>query len=158
MSYQLYPSDLTDREWDYIKPLIPPAKPGGRHRVTDMRLTLNALFYLTRTGCAWRYLPREYPPWQTVYGYFRSWRVDGTWQRLHDRLRARVRFWRRWLTPLADCARFGQMPSMPGTWCSGSGTCARALALTWKSSNEHPARKALQCCRGDGWLSGPSLG
>jgi putative transposase len=91
MSYQLYPSDLTDREWDYIKPLIPPAKPGGRHRVTDMRLTLNALFYLTRTGCAWRYLPREYPPWQTVYGYFRSWRVDGTWQRLHDRLRARVR-------------------------------------------------------------------
>jgi putative transposase len=94
MSYQLYPSDLTDREWDYIKLLIPPAKPGGRHRVTemtDMRLTLNALFYVTRTGCAWRYLSREYPPWQIVYSYFRAWRMDGTWHRIHDRLRARVR-------------------------------------------------------------------
>jgi putative transposase len=91
MSYQLYPSDLTDREWEYIKPLIPPAKTGGRDRTTDMRLTLNAIFYLTRTGGAWRYLPREYPPWQTVYGYFRRWRMNGVWQRMHDRLRALVR-------------------------------------------------------------------
>lgn len=91
MSNQLYPSDLTDREWQYIKPLIPPAKSGGRSRITDMRLTVNAIFYLTRAGCAWRYLPRDYPPWPTVYGYFRAWRLDGTWQRIHDRLRARVR-------------------------------------------------------------------
>jgi putative transposase len=91
MSYQLYPSDLTDREWQYIKPLIPPAKPGGRSRNTDMRLTLNAIFYITRTGSAWRYLPREYPPWQTVYGYLRAWRIDGTWQRIHDRLRGDLR-------------------------------------------------------------------
>src|SRR4029434_2177503 len=91
MSNQLYPSDLTDREWQYILPLIPPAKPGGRRRHTGIRLTLNAIFYLTRSGCAWRYLPREYPPWQTVYGYFRAWRWDGTWQRIHDRLRARNR-------------------------------------------------------------------
>lgn len=91
MRNQLYPSDLTDREWEYINPLIPSAKPGGRNRKTDMRLAVNAIFYLTRTGCAWRYLPREYPPWQTVYGYFRTWRIDGTWQQIHDRLRTDVR-------------------------------------------------------------------
>jgi putative transposase len=56
-----------------------------------MRLTLNAIFYVTRTGCAWRYLPREYPPWQTVYGYFRTWRREGICERLHDRLRGLVR-------------------------------------------------------------------
>src|SRR5215468_6462802 len=91
MSYQLYPSDMTDREWEYIKDMIPAAKPGGRKRLTDMRRTLNAIFYLTRTGCAWRYLPLEYPPWQTVYGYFRKWRLDKTWQHIHDRLRGDVR-------------------------------------------------------------------
>jgi putative transposase len=91
MSYQLYPSDLTDREWEYIKPLIPPAKTGGRHRKTDMRQVINAIFYVSRTGCAWRYLPLEYPPWQTVYGYFRTWRIDQTWQQIHDCLRADIR-------------------------------------------------------------------
>ena len=91
MNYQIFPSDQTDREWEYIKPLVPSAKPGGRSRTTDMRLVLNAIFYVDRTGCQWRYLPREYPPWQTVYGYFRTWRKDGTWQRIHDRLRGDVR-------------------------------------------------------------------
>ena len=91
MSYELYPSDLTDREWEYIKRLIPAAKPGGRDRKTDMRLTINAIFYVNRTGCQWRYLPREYPPWQTVYGYFRVWRITGVWERIHDRLRDLVR-------------------------------------------------------------------
>jgi transposase len=93
MSYQLYPNDLTDREWEYIKPLIPAAKPGGRKRQTDMRLTLNAIFYLNRTGCQWRHLPREYPPWETVYGYFRAWRIAGVWERIHDRLRDLTREW-----------------------------------------------------------------
>lgn len=91
MIYQIYPSDLSDREWEYIKGFIPAAKPGGRKRTTDMRLTLNAIFYLTRTGCAWRYLPREYPPWQTIYSYFRTWRLEGSWERLHNRLRSFVR-------------------------------------------------------------------
>ena len=91
MKKQIYPCDLTDREWEYIKDMIPPAKFGGRYRVTDMRKTLNAIFYITRTGSAWRYLPLEYPPWQTVYGYFRKWRLDGTWQHIHDRLRGDVR-------------------------------------------------------------------
>jgi putative transposase len=91
MSYQLYPSDLTDREWHSINVLIPPAKPGGRPRSTDMRMALNAIFYVVRGGIAWRYLPREYPPWQTVYRYFRQWRLEGVWQRINDRLRALVR-------------------------------------------------------------------
>jgi putative transposase len=91
MSYQLYPSDVTDREWNCIKALLPPATPGGRPRTTDMRLVLNAIFYVSRTGIAWRYLPREYPPWATVYGYFRRWRLAGVWQRINDRLRALVR-------------------------------------------------------------------
>jgi putative transposase len=91
MSYQLYPSDLTDREWEYIKRLIPAAKPGGRRRQTDMRLTVNAIFYINRTGSQWRYLPREYPPWQTVYGYFRTWRITGVWEQIHDHLRDLVR-------------------------------------------------------------------
>lgn len=91
MSDQLYPSDMTDREWEYIKDMIPAAKQGGRKRATDMRQTLNAIFYLTRTGCAWRYLPLEYPPWQTIYGYFRKWRLDKTWQHIHDRLRGDAR-------------------------------------------------------------------
>jgi len=95
MSNQLYPSDLTDRAWEYIKRLIPAAKSGGRKRQTDMRLTINAIFYINRTGCHWRYLPREYPPWQTVYGYFRAWRITGVWERIHDHLRDLAREQRR---------------------------------------------------------------
>ena len=91
MSYQLYPSDLTDREWNLIKALIPPATPGGRPRATDMRMVLNAIFYVSRGGIAWRYLPREYPPWATVYGYFRRWRLGGVWQQINARLRSLVR-------------------------------------------------------------------
>ncbi len=91
MSNQLYPSDLTDREWEQLTALIPNCKIGGRPRSTDIRMVLNAIFYVTRGGIAWRYLPREYPPWQTVYGYFRSWKRTGTWHRIHDHLRALVR-------------------------------------------------------------------
>jgi putative transposase len=88
---QLYPSDLTDRQWDCIKELIPSAKPGGRPRTLEMRSVINAILYLTVTGCQWRMLPHDYPAWQSVYTYFRQWRDDGTWQRIHDTLRAQVR-------------------------------------------------------------------
>src|SRR6266487_901450 len=88
---QVYPTDLTDPQWDCIKELIPPAKPGGHPRTLDMRAVVNAILYLTVTGCQWRMLPREYPAWQSVYGYFRQFRDDGTWQRIHDTLRAQVR-------------------------------------------------------------------
>ena len=88
---QLYPTDLTDRQWDCIKELIPPAKPGGRPRTLDMRAVINGILYVVVSGCQWRMLPREYPAWQSVYMYFQQWREDGTWQRLHDTLRAQVR-------------------------------------------------------------------
>ena len=91
MHTQTYPTDLTDRQWQYIKDLLPAAKPGGRPRSVDMRQILNAMLYLVVSGCQWRMLPKAYPKWQTVYTYFRRWRDDQTWQRIHDTLRAAVR-------------------------------------------------------------------
>jgi putative transposase len=82
---------LTDRQWEYIKELVPAAKPGGRPRTLDMRQVVNAILYLVVTGCQWRALPHEYPKWQSVYAYFRVWRVIGLWKRIHDTLRALVR-------------------------------------------------------------------
>jgi len=86
-----YASDLTNTQWKIIAPLIPPEKPRGRKRWVDIRAVLNAIFYLLRTGCAWRMLPHEYPHWKTVYYYFRTWKNDGTWKNIHDRLREKVR-------------------------------------------------------------------
>lgn len=91
MRNQLYPTDLTDSQWEFIKELIPPAKPGGRPRTLEMRRVLNAILYVVVGGIKWRMLPREYPSWKSVYHYFRQWRDNGAWQRLHDTLRARVR-------------------------------------------------------------------
>jgi len=87
----VYPTDMTDAQWEAVARLIPPAKEGGRPREVDMRSLLNAIFYMVRAGCAWRMLPKEYPPWQTVYYYFARFKKDGTWQRIHDLLRTRVR-------------------------------------------------------------------
>ena len=91
MKNQIYPTDLTDRQWEFIKEYIPAAKLGGRPRSLDMRQLINAILYLLQTGCQWRMLPREYPKWQSVYYYFRIWRNDGTWQRIHDTIRAALR-------------------------------------------------------------------
>jgi len=91
MCRRAYPSDVTEEEWAILEPLIPPAKPGGRKRPTDMREVLNALFYLDRTGGQWRALPHDFPPWSTVWSYFRTWRDDGTWERIHTALREQVR-------------------------------------------------------------------
>lgn len=87
----VYPSDLSHREWALLEPLLPAAKPGGRPRGVNLRRILNGIFYLLRTGCAWRYLPREYGPWSTAYHYFRIWRLSGTWERIHAVLRERLR-------------------------------------------------------------------
>ena len=87
-----YPaSDLTDPEWHILAPLLPPPKPGGRPRTVNLRRILDGLFHVLRSGCQWRLLPREYGPWSTVYGYFRTWRRDGTWERIHHGLRERLR-------------------------------------------------------------------
>src|SRR5438552_3594724 len=91
MEHKPYPSDVTDEQWAILGPLIPPARPGGRPRTTDMRRVLNALFYHTREGGTWRALPHDFPPWKTVYNYFQWWGWTGTWQRLLDTFREQVR-------------------------------------------------------------------
>lgn len=86
-----YPSNLTDDQWARIAPLIPAAKSGGRPRSVNMREVLNAIWYVLRSGCAWRMVPHDLPPWQTVYGYFRAFVVAGIWTKIHDHLREQVR-------------------------------------------------------------------
>ena len=90
-----YPSDLTDQRWELIYPIIPASKSnqrdGGRQRITDMREVLNAVFYLLRTGCSWRMLPHDFPTHQIVRHYFDRWEHDGTWNKIHDTLRGKVR-------------------------------------------------------------------
>ena len=90
-SRQAYPTDLNDTEWSVIAPLLPPPKATGRPREHPLREILNAIFYMVRSGCAWRMLPHDLPPWKTVYTYFRRWRLDGTWERLNAALREAVR-------------------------------------------------------------------
>ncbi len=85
-----YPSDLTDEQWPLIEPLIP-VYPGGRPRKTDLRDVVDAVFYVLRTGCQWRYLPLDFPPKSTVWRYFDEWRHNGTLDKIHDRLRRKVR-------------------------------------------------------------------
>src|SRR6266568_28229 len=91
MNEKIYPSDLTDEEWEWIKDLIPAAKRGGRPRTLCMRAVRNAIFYVTKGGIHWRMLPGNFPKWQSVYHYLRAWKLTGVWVRIHDTLRARVR-------------------------------------------------------------------
>jgi len=86
-----YKSDLTDKEWELIKPYIPPAKRGGRPRETDMREVLNAIFYVVKTGCQWDLLPHDFPAKGTVYHYFNTWRKEGTWEVVNRQLREQLR-------------------------------------------------------------------
>lgn len=86
-----YASNLTKDQGELLKRLIAAAKPGGRPRSIEMWDILNAIFYLLDEGCRWRSLPGDFPAWQTVYTYFRNWRIDGTWVQIHDQLRAWVR-------------------------------------------------------------------
>lgn len=88
---QPYPSDLTDEEWKIIARLVPRVKRGGRRAEHARREIVNAIFYVLRSGCQWPMLPHDFPPWKTVYTYFRNWRVDGTWSRIHEALRKKVR-------------------------------------------------------------------
>ncbi len=91
MARTAYPSDLTDAQWRLIERRIPPAEPGGRRRTVNMRKVVNGILYLVRTGCSWRQLPHDLPPWGTVHYYYRRFRLDGTWQKVHDALREKVR-------------------------------------------------------------------
>src|SRR4051795_12849815 len=87
---QIYPSDLTDEQWAVLEPLIP-ASHGGHPREVDMRRVVNGVIHRNRAGCQWRMLPKEYPPWQTVYYYFAQWRDDDTWEGFNRALREEVR-------------------------------------------------------------------
>lgn len=86
-----YPSDLSKKAWEIIKPLLPSAKPGGRPQIVSRRRIINAIFYVLKTGCQWASLPNDFPNHKTVFHYFRQWRIDQTWVRIHDTLQARVR-------------------------------------------------------------------
>jgi putative transposase len=91
MKRKKYPSDLTDAQWDEFAPLLPAAKPGGRPREVNLREVINGILYVLRSGCSWRMMPHDLPPWGTAWWYFREWREDGTWERIHEALRPKVR-------------------------------------------------------------------
>lgn len=91
MQQHSYLTDLTDAEWTVLEPYLPHAQAPGRPRLHSLREILNAIFYIVRSGCAWRLLPQDLPPWKTVYHYFRLWRIKGIWEQLNAALRQRVR-------------------------------------------------------------------
>jgi len=86
-----YSTDLTDAEWERLQLHVPPPNKRGRPKTHSTREILNAIFYLLKSGCAWRLLPRDFPPWETVYWWFRRWSLDGTFERLNAALRERLR-------------------------------------------------------------------
>jgi putative transposase len=86
-----YPTDLTDAQWEILEPLVPATQPILMPAKYALREVINAIRYVDRTGCQWRMLPHDFPPWESVYGYFYRWRKDGTWQKIHDALRRQLR-------------------------------------------------------------------
>lgn len=100
---EVYPTDLNDKQWQVISPLMPkskmercpgPSQPGRgrpRPRLHSWREILNAIFYVVKNGCQWRALPHDFPPWQSVYHYFRLWRINGNWERINTALRGELR-------------------------------------------------------------------
>jgi putative transposase len=86
-----YPTDLSNAEWACLEPRLPVPKPTGRPRSHSPREILNAIFYVLRSGCPWRLLPHDFPPWKTVFHYFRAWRIDGTWEQMNRAIRERLR-------------------------------------------------------------------
>jgi putative transposase len=92
MASRRYPTDLSDTEWRCICPHLPEPTGQGRPRLHGLRAILDAVFYVLKSGCPWRLLPCDFPPWKTVYDWFRKWRIDGTWERLNAELRERLRW------------------------------------------------------------------
>jgi putative transposase len=86
-----YPTDLSDTEWACLESHLPVPKVTGRPRIHNQRGILNAVFYVLRSGCPWRLLPHDFPPWKTVFHYFRAWHIDGTWERMNRAIRERLR-------------------------------------------------------------------
>lgn len=88
---KVYTTDLTEQEWQRLESLVPTPKPGGRPITYPRREIVNAIFYLLRTGCSWRLLPHDFPPWRIVFYYFWQWRKAGLWEQIHDTLRGDLR-------------------------------------------------------------------
>lgn len=86
-----YPSDLSDAEWEIIKPLLPAPRGFGHPVEVDFREILNGIFYVQRTGCQWEMMPHDLPPYSTVYRYFQKWQRKGIWQQMHDQVREQLR-------------------------------------------------------------------
>jgi putative transposase len=86
-----YSTDLTDAEWGCLEPHVPAPNKRGRPRIHSPREILDSVFYVLKSGCPWRLLPCDFPPWETVYHWFRRWRIDGTWEHLNATLREGVR-------------------------------------------------------------------
>lgn len=91
MNQKRYPSDLSDKEWELLEPLIPAVKAGGRPATYARREIVNSILYVLRSGCSWRMLPKDLPPWDLVYGYFNRWRKTGVWQQVHEQLYRQMR-------------------------------------------------------------------
>ena len=135
-----YPSDLTDEQWALIEPMVA-VKPGGLLAEHPRRWIVQAIFYVNRTGCAWRSLPHDFPPWDSVYGYFKRWNADGTTDRIHDTLRDAAR----------DAAGRDPMASagiVDAQSVKGADTVARAPAATTRARRSTAAS--------DTWWSTPS--
>src|SRR3954471_24309324 len=88
---KVYATDVTEKEWQRLEPLVPAPKPGGRPITYPRREIGNASFYLLRTGCSWRLFPRDFPPWRSVFSYGWQWRRAGIWEKIHDTLRGDLR-------------------------------------------------------------------
>ena len=91
MTRDTYPSDVSNEQWEILKPLLPLQLPGGRTRSVDLREIINGIFYLLHNGCTWRALPQDLPPWPTVATYFYRWQRSGVWSAINDALRKQLR-------------------------------------------------------------------
>ena len=137
-----YPSDITDAQWALIEPHIPAEPGGGRPRKTDMRDVLDAVLYIVRTGCQWRYLPVDFPPKSTVWRYFDQWRRDGTLDRIHDLLRRKVARRRSPTIPAPPRVSTASRSTPPPGASSGGGTTPRTLT----AGNAISSSIAWGCC------------
>ena len=142
MRTQSYPSDVTDAQWALIEPHMP-VYPGGRPRKTNLRDVVDAIFYILRTGCQWRYLPKDFPPKSTVWRYFDEWRHNGTLDTIHDLLRKKVRTaGEAVLSPAPPPASTASRSIPPPAASSGAGTTPR----TSMAANAISSWTAWACC------------
>jgi transposase len=92
MKRQRYPDDITDKEWKLIEPVLNKSQPRtGRKPKYERREVMNAIFYLIRSGCSWRHLPHDFPPWSIVYTQFSRWRDRGVFEKMHDKVKEKIR-------------------------------------------------------------------